>query len=45
MDEQKVLHFKKKLEAELKVVEGELKELGWKNPRNRGVGSYWRRYR
>ena len=25
-------HFKTKLDAELKVVVGELKELGWKNP-------------
>jgi len=32
MDEQKVLHFKKKLDAELKLLESELKELGWKNP-------------
>lgn len=32
MDEQKISHFKKKLDEELKVVENELKELGWKNP-------------
>jgi RNA polymerase-binding transcription factor DksA len=32
MNEQKISHFKNKLDAELKLVESELKELGWKNP-------------
>jgi RNA polymerase-binding transcription factor DksA len=32
MDDKKIAHFKNKLEAELKLVEAELKELGWKNP-------------
>lgn len=32
MNEQKISHFKNKLDAELKLVENELKELGWKNP-------------
>ena len=32
MDNQKLSYFKSRLDEELKVVENELKDLGWKNP-------------
>lgn len=33
MDQQKISYFKKKLQEEQKLVEGELKDLGWRSPK------------